>query len=258
MDRPLVFDDPLAVRIIGERAAANLPEQPRNFVAARFRAFMAARSRFAEDELADAIARGTRQYVVLGAGLDSFAYRNPYPHLRVYEVDHPATQAWKKKRLAQTGIEIPASMTFAPVDFDRETFDDGLRAAGFDESAPAFFSWLGVTMYLEPPIVLATLRSIIELNHANGVAFDYVVPRESLGIIGKIALDRLSRRVERTGEPFRGFFEPSALVKSLREMGYVHVNDLGAEEVNARYFAGRGDGLRVSGRVGRMLSARGG
>jgi methyltransferase (TIGR00027 family) len=257
LDRPLVLNDPLAVRIIGERAAANLPEQPRNFVAARFRAFMAARSRFAEDELADAFARGTRQYVVLGAGLDTFAYRNPYADLRVFEVDHPATQAWKKKRLAQTGIDIPASMTFAPVDFDRETFDEGLRAAGFDETAPAFFSWLGVTMYLEPPIVLATLRAIIELNRANGVAFDYAMPRESLGLVGKLALDRLSRRVERSGEPFRGFFEPEALVKSMREMGYAHVVDLGADEINARYFAGRNDGLRVSGRVGRMLSARG-
>lgn len=257
MDRPLVLDDPLAVRIIGERAAANLPEQPRNFVAARFRAFMAARSRFAEDELASAVARGTRQYVVLGAGLDTFAYRNPYPDVRVFEVDHPATQAWKKARLAQTGIEIPASMMFAPVDFDRETFDDGLRAAGFDDGASAFFSWLGVTMYLEPPIVLATLRAIIELNRANGVVFDYAMPRESLGLVGRLALDRLSRRVERTGEPFRGFFEPAALVPSLREMGYATIEDMGADEINARYFAARADGLRVSGKVGRLLSARG-
>ena len=257
MDRPLVFDDPLAVRIIGERAAANLPEQPRNFVAARFRAFMAARSRFAEDELAAAVARGTRQYVVLGAGLDTFAYRKPFAGLRVFEVDHPATQAWKKARLAQTGIEIPPSLTFAPVDFDRETFDEGLRAAGFDESAPAFFSWLGVTMYLDPPIVLATLRAIIELDRANGVAFDYAMPRESLGLIGRLALDRLSKRVERTGEPFRGFFEPRALVQSLRDMGYATISDMGAEEINARYFKGREDGLRVSGKVGRLLSARG-
>ena len=252
-----MLDDPLAVRIIGERAAANLPEQPRNFVAARFRAFMAARSRFAEDELAAAVGRGTRQYVVLGAGLDTFAYRNPFPELRVFEVDHPATQAWKKQRLARTGIEIPSSLTFAPVDFDRETFDDGLRAVGFDDTAPAFFSWLGVTMYLEPPIVLATLRAIVELTRANGVAFDYAVPRESLGLVGRIALDRLSRRVERTGEPFRGFFEPRALVSAMREMGYSHIEDLGAEEINARYFAGRTDGLRVSGKVGRMLAARG-
>jgi methyltransferase (TIGR00027 family) len=245
------------VRIIGERAAANLPEQPRNFVAARFRAFMAARSRFAEDELAAAVSRGTRQYVVLGAGLDTFAYRNPFPELRVFEVDHPATQAWKKKRLAQVGIEVPPSMTFAPVDFERETFDDGLRAAGFDEKSPAFFSWLGVTMYLESSVVLATLRAIIEMNRANDVAFDYAMPREALGLIGRLALDRLSRRVERTGEPFRGFFEPVTLGKALREMGYANIDDLGADEINARYFAGRADGLRVSGKIGRLLSARG-
>jgi methyltransferase (TIGR00027 family) len=138
LDQPLVFEDPLAVRIIGARAEANLPEQPKNFVAARFRAFMAARSRFAEDELRDAVARGVRQYVILGAGLDTFAYRNPYPELRVFEVDHPSTQAWKRKRLAQVGIPVPSTMTFAPVDFTRETFDDALANAGFDEGARPF------------------------------------------------------------------------------------------------------------------------
>jgi methyltransferase (TIGR00027 family) len=252
-----VFDDPLAVRIIGDRAAANLPEQPRNFVAARFRAFMAARSRFAEDELAAAVSRGTRQYVVLGAGLDTFAYRNPYPHLRVFEVDHPATQAWKRRRLSQVGISVPSSMTFAPVDFDRETFDDGLRHVGFDESAPAFFSWLGVTMYLEPDIVLGTLRAIIEMNEANGVAFDYAVPRESLGFVSRLALDAVSRRVERAGEPFRGFFDPAALVASLRSMGYKHIDDLGSAEIDARYFTGRSDKLRAGGKIGRLMGARG-
>ena len=188
LDKPLVFDDPLAVRIIGARAEANLPEQPKNFVAARFRAFMAARSRFAEDELRAAVARGVRQYVVLGAGLDTFAYRNPFPHLRVFEVDHPATQAWKRKRLAQVGIPVPSSMTFAPVDFERQTFDDGLREAGFDETAPTFFSWLGVTMYLESDIVLGIVRAIREMSATNGVVFDYAVPRESLGFVGRLAL----------------------------------------------------------------------
>ena len=169
LDKPLVFDDPLAVRIIGARAEANLPEQPKNFVAARFRAYMAARSRFAEDELRAAVARGVRQYVVLGAGLDTFAYRNPFPELKVFEVDHPATQAWKRKRLAQVGIQVPSSMTFAPVDFERETFDVGLRRVGFNEGQPTFFSWLGVTMYLDNDIVYGTFRAIREMNEANGV-----------------------------------------------------------------------------------------
>jgi methyltransferase (TIGR00027 family) len=252
-----VFDDPLAVRIIGARAEANLPEQPKNFVAARFRAFMAARSRFAEDELRAAVARGVRQYVVLGAGLDTFAYRNPFPHLRVFEVDHPATQAWKRKRLAQVGIPVPSSMTFAPVDFERQTFDDGLREAGFDETAPTFFSWLGVTMYLESDIVLGTVRAIREMGATNAVVFDYAVPRESLGFVGRLALDAVSRRVKKAGEPFRGFFAPAVLVASMREMGYSHIEDLGSAEIDARYFSGRADKLRSGAQLGRLMSARG-
>lgn len=257
LDHPLIFDDPLAIRIIGARAEANLPEQPRNFVAARFRAFMAARSRFAEDELRDAVSRGVRQYVILGAGLDTFAYRNPYPQLRVFEVDHPATQAWKRKRLAQVGIHVPPTMTFAPVDLNRETFDDGLKDAGFDESAPAFFSWLGVTMYLEPPLVLGTLRAIREMNSANGVVFDYAVPRETLGFVGRLALDAVSRRVKKAGEPFKGFFAPAELISKLREMGYSHIEDLGSAEIDARYFSDRADKLRAGGQLGRLMSARG-
>jgi len=257
LDHPLIFDDPLAIRIIGARAEANLPEQPRNFVAARFRAFMAARSRFAEDELRDAVSRGVRQYVILGAGLDTFAYRNPYPQLRVFEVDHPATQAWKRKRLAQVGIQVPSTLTFAPVDLNRETFDEGLKNAAFDESAPAFFSWLGVTMYLEPAIVLGTLRAIREMNASNAVVFDYAVPRDTLGFVGRLALDAVSRRVKKAGEPFKGFFAPADLIAKLREMGYSHIEDLGSAEIDARYFSDRTDKLRSGSQLGRLMSARG-
>ena len=257
LDNPLVFSDPFAVRIIGARAEANLPEQPKNFVAARFRAFIIARSRFAEDELAAAVSRGVKQYVVLGAGLDTFAYRNPFPELHVFEVDHPATQAWKLKRLAQAGIAVPSSMTFAPVDFERETFDDGLRKAGFNERAPTFFSWLGVTMYLDPEVVLATLRAIHEMNASNAVTFDYAVPRETLGFVGRLTLDAMSRKVAKAGEPFRGFFAPAALIASLRTMGYADIEDIGSPELDARYFSGRADSLHAKGQLGRLMSARG-
>ncbi|MEP7065880.1 MAG: class I SAM-dependent methyltransferase [Gemmatimonadota bacterium] len=257
LDTPLVFDDPLAVRIIGARAEANLPEQPKNFVAARFRAFIAARSRFAEDELRAAVSRGVRQYVILGAGLDTFAYRSPFADLRVFEVDHPATQEWKRKRLSHAGIAVPSTMTFAPVDFARETFDDGLKSAGFNENVPAFFSWLGVTMYLEPEIVYGALRAMREMNPANAVVFDYAVPRETLGIVGRLALDAVSRRVKKAGEPFKGFFAPTLLVERIREMGFTHIEDLGSDEIDARYFAGRTDKLRSGSQLGRLMSARG-
>ena len=119
-------------------------------------------------------------------------------------------------------------MTFAPADFTRETFDDGLRNVGFDENAPAFFSWLGVTMYLETDLVLGTLRAIHEMHAANGVVFDYAVPRETLGLVGRLALDAVSRRVKKAGEPFKGFFAPAELVAKLRDMGYAHIEDLGS------------------------------
>src|SRR5208337_2845591 len=133
LDHPRVLDDPLALRIIGSEAEEVLRSDPKESHAfsRAFRAFMAARSRYAEDELAHAVAHGVRQYVVLGAGLDTFAYRNPYPELRVFEVDHPATQAWKREQLEAAGIAVPASLTFVPIDFERQTLVDGLTRAGF-------------------------------------------------------------------------------------------------------------------------------
>jgi methyltransferase (TIGR00027 family) len=108
------------------------------------RAHLVARSRYAEDALATAVNRGVRQYVLLGAGLDTFAYRNPYPGLRVFEIDHPATQQWKRGLLARNGIPIPPSLTSVPVDFEQQSLERELISAGFDRAAPAFFSWLGV------------------------------------------------------------------------------------------------------------------
>src|SRR6202050_251326 len=139
--QPRVLDDPLALRIIGSEAEKALRSDPKEHHAfsRAFRAFMAARSRYAEDELACAFAQGVRQYVVLGAGLDTFAYRNPHAGLRVFEVDHPATQAWKHEQLLAAEIAIPSSLTFVPVDFERQTLGAGLDVCGFDMNAPAFF-----------------------------------------------------------------------------------------------------------------------
>src|SRR6202034_3949516 len=112
------------------------------------RAFIVARSRLAEDNLRHAVEKGVRQYVLLGAGLDTFAYRNPYPQLRVFEVDHPATQAWKRELLRENSITIPGNVRLVPVDFERQSLETELERAGFDMQAPAFFAWLGVVPYL--------------------------------------------------------------------------------------------------------------
>jgi methyltransferase (TIGR00027 family) len=259
-DHPKVLDDPIALKILGPRAIQRLEGgegMGRDRLARALRAFMAARSRYAEDELARAIGRGTAQYVVLGAGLDTFAYRNPHAEtaLRVFEVDYPATQEWKRRQLAAAEIAIPASVTFAPIDFERRTLADGLRDAGFDRGKAAFFSWLGVSMYLTEEAIDATLRFVASLPRGGGIVFDYMVPRESLGLIERMALDALSRRVESAGEPFRTSFEPKALAEQLRQTGFRSVEDLGTDEINARYFKDRGDGLRVMGNVGRLISA---
>lgn len=263
LDSPKVLDDPIALAIIGEQAARELAADNPHLGAvkaraARFmRAFIVARSRFAEDELALAVARGVKQYVVLGAGLDTFACRNPFPGVRVYEVDHPATQTWKRICLEKAQVTVPQTVEFAPVDFQNETFADALSRTQFRSDEPAFFSWLGVTMYLNPAAVFSTLRSIITLHAANGVVFDYSVPRASLNFLNKLALDVLSKRVAAAGEPFVGFFDPASLAHELRQMGYREVENLDADQINARYYAGRRDRLRVGGALTRLICACG-
>jgi methyltransferase (TIGR00027 family) len=259
-DNPKVLDDPIAVAIIGSQAAEKLKtESPEAFgkYGLAIRAIMVARSRYAEDALALSIARGATQYVILGAGLDTFAYRNPYSEsaLRVFEVDFPATQEWKRRNLQEARIATPASVTYAPVDFEHQTLAEGLRLAGFDSTKAAFFSWLGVTMYLTDDAITSTFSLIASTPPGGGVAFDYVVPLESLSWLGRIAMRAMMQRVAAAGEPFVTFLEPGALKARLLGMGFHGIEDWGAEEVNARYFSNRADKLQVMGRLGRLMSA---
>jgi methyltransferase (TIGR00027 family) len=259
-DSPRVLDDPIALPILGSDAVARLvaePSQAASLAARSVRAYMVARSRYAEDELARAIGRGARQYVILGAGLDTFAYRNPHAEaaLRVFEVDHPATQAWKRERLAAAGIRIPGSLIFAPVDFERESLSDGLEQTNFEREAVTFFSWLGVTPYLTSEAMTATLAFIASMPTGSGVVFDYALPRSSLNWLGRLIFDRLAERVAAAGEPFRLFSEPESLRGQLCRMGFTALEDLGAPELNARYFRDGPEKIRVRGRLGRLISA---
>jgi methyltransferase (TIGR00027 family) len=256
-DQPRVLDDPLALRIIGDEAAAALRSNPKenHGFARAFRAFMAARSRFAEDELARALAQGVNQYVVLGAGLDTFAYRNPYVGLRVFEVDHPATQGWKREQLQAAGIAVPPDLTFVPIDFERQTLADGLAQSGFDARAAAFFSWLGVTPYLTHEACMTTFDVIARMPSGSGVVFDFAVDRKLLNLGQRMALDALSRRVAAAGEPFQLFFDPVQLQGELKKLGFHRTELLQGQQINTRYFQGRADGLRVSGGVGHLMAA---
>ena len=256
-DNPTVLDDPLALRIIGTEAAEELRSSRREShgFSRAFRAFMAVRSRYAEDQIAQAVAHGVKQCVVLGAGLDTFAFRNPHPALHVFEVDHPATQVWKRNQLEAASISIPASLTFVPLDFERQILADELRQAGFRESEPAFFSWLGVTPYLTHAAFTATLSFIAKMPAGSGVVFDFAIDRKLLNFGQRIALDVLANRVAAAGEPFQLFFDPAKLQEELKGLGFRRTEFLDREQLNARYFNDRTDGLRVRGGLGHLMGA---
>ena len=254
-DHPPVLDDPIAVRLIGNEYARDM-ERAQHRVARDFRAYMAARSRYAEDHLAAAVRAGVGQYVVLGAGLDTFAYRNPFPGLRVYEVDFPATQEWKRALLAEAGIAEPANLTYVPLDFEHRTLAEGLAGAGFDAARPAFFGWLGVVPYLTHAAFRATLDAIAALPAGTGVTFDYALEPETLTAARRAIFERLSRRLIDAGEPLRLFFNPDALEQELRGAGFARWEQADTERLNELYFCGRADGLKLSPvRIGVLATA---
>jgi methyltransferase (TIGR00027 family) len=255
-DSPLVFDDPIAVPILGSQY---LPEVYRTATklhkpfSVALRAFLVARSRYAEDTLAQAVAAGVTQYVLLGAGLDTFAYRNPYPNLHVYEVDHPTTQAWKRDLLVQSNVPVPANLTYAPVDFEQQSLAAQLLTAGFNPTTPTVFAWLGVVPYLTHEAFRSTLSFIASQPAGTGIVLDYGQPRHVLPFFEQLAHDSLASRVVLAGEPFRLFFTPSEIAAELG--AFFSIEDLGSPEINERYFANRTDKLAVRGSAGRLLSA---
>lgn len=255
VDTPPVFADPLALRIVGAEAADELRKGRDHHAMAEImplRLFIATRSRFTEDTLAEAYAAGVRQYVILGAGLDTFAYERarPFAELSIFEIDHPATQGWKRARLKEASIAVPDSVTYAPVDFERDTLASGLARAGFDSARPTFFAWLGVTPYLTHDAIMGTLSFIASLKPGSGVVFDYA-EKPSVESAGFRAM---AARVAAIGEPFRSLLDPAELAKSLNHLGFTRIEDFGGERLNARYFSGRADGARLAGR-GHLMRA---
>jgi methyltransferase (TIGR00027 family) len=173
----------------------------------------------------------------------------------VFEVDHPATQAWKRSRLEEAGIPLPVDLTYAPVDFEEQTLADGLRDAGYDPSQSAFFSWLGVTMYLTTQGVKTTLRFIASAPAGSGVVFDYTVFPSLLDPDQRLMFNDMVKRVDWVREPWQMFFHPAELKKDLLAMGFRYVKDIGPAEINARYFEDRTDRLRV-GRLAHIMDVR--
>ncbi|KIZ40176.1 MULTISPECIES: SAM-dependent methyltransferase [Rhodopseudomonas] len=247
LDHGAIFSDPLAVRILGGDAAQLMRDAEADPWRQRLRWFIAMRSRLAEDALkAAAEQRGVRQLVVLGAGLDTFAYRRVVDGLRVFEVDHPQTQIWKRQRLADASIALPDMLCFVPVDFERDGLSEALAAAGFKAAEPAFFSWLGVVPYLTEEAIFATLGLIGRLPGGAEVVFDYVNPSASRAapagsdaIAAETARQALKDRVAELGEPIHSYFETDILCARLAQLGFDGVADFGPEQLAARFFPGR-------------------
>ena len=262
--KPLVLDDPLAVTILGEDAAEHIladREKHESPFGRAMRAYMVARSRYAEDRLTEAVAAGVRQYVVLGAGLDTSAYRSPHisPHigapLRMYEIDHPATQLWKHRLLAEAAIAVPDALRYAAVDFECESMPGKLADVGFDHATPACFSWLGVTPYLTIEAFRETLRHVAGVAAGTSLTFEYAIDRSLLNEQERAGLELLMARVAKVGEPFQLFFTPEQIQAELREAGFSRVEALTPQQMNERYFQDRADGLQLFGRSAWIVTA---
>jgi len=247
-DDPKIFQDPLAFSLSGvESEAALLATHEATPAGHALRAFATLRQRYTEEALGDALARGVAQYVMLGAGLDSFAYRRRdlADVVRVFEVDHPATQQWKRARLRALHIALPSNLTFVPLDFEQHTLAEGVQAGGLRPEIPTFVSWLGVTMYLTDAAVFETLRYVASLAPGSEIVFQYVLPEPLLNDEGRQLLATIQANVAARGEPFVTLFEPTTLAARVQELGFTQVWDFGPEEADARYFAGRTDGLHT-------------
>ncbi len=259
---PKIFRDDLALRFSGADSEASLRETINAMlgeVAAKAgpdaaqksfrvaRASMLMRSRYTEDALGLAMARGITCYVILGAGLDSFAWRRTdlAAAIQVFEIDHPASQRWKQRRLQKLGIGRPPNLTFLPIDFERQTLVNGLREGGYPLEKPAFISWLGVTQYLTREAVIGTLKEVATLARGTEISFTFIVPQALWAGDGQRMFPIAVASTAASGEPWISFFEPAELASQLKELGFNRVAHFSPDDANDRYFSGRTDGLRI-------------
>jgi methyltransferase (TIGR00027 family) len=247
---PRILTDPVVVGLVDDATRERIEARREELTTPamkRQRSLVVVRARFAEDELAAATTRGVLQYVILGAGLDTFAYRCPpfAEGVRIFEVDQPATQAWKRQLFTAAGTAPPPNLTWAPIDFEQRSLIEGLAAAGFDTTQPAFFSWLGVTQYLTLPAIEATLGSIASLPHKSGVAMTIVVPDDEVTGLDLELLQFSAQLASSVGEPWRTRLRAPDVCAWLSSLGFSDVFHLTPEESAARYFGDRSDGLQV-------------
>ena len=237
LDNASILADPLALRILGDDIAVSLDYARAHASGPRLRWFIAARSRIAEEALTDAVNAGATQLVVLGAGLDTLAYRTLFAdRLRIFEVDFPATQARKREMLAAAAIAVPATLSYVGIDFERQTLAEALGAAGFAAPERSFFSWLGVVPYLTEAAIFSTLGYIARLEGGAGVVFDYVNPAASVPPASRAANQALAERAAAAGERFQSYLDTAPLCAKMSAVGFRHIDDVGPDRIAARFF----------------------
>jgi methyltransferase (TIGR00027 family) len=247
---PKILDDPIAPLLIDLASETNKAyiarvESMTSPVKSPFRAGFIMRSRYTEDCLAESLVRGVRQYVILGAGLDTFAYRQPAwdSSIRIYEVDHPASQAWKRECLEAAKVRVPGNLAFTPIDFETTSLREGLTAGGFDFRARSFFSLLGVTPYLTAEAIESILRFVQTLPHGSEIVFEFIVPDDLMPADEAGVFAAIASFVARRGEPWLTRLRPAELKSRLTALGFSQVDHLSPQAANERYFRGRRDDL---------------
>lgn len=251
---PVIFADTLAGSLLGEQASELLSYHRRHgshLVLASARGQATCRSRYTEDSLAAAVERGIAQYVLLGAGLDSFAYRSPLAaQVTTFEVDHPATQAWKREQLDAAGITAVGPVTFVPFDFERQEAEAGagslarsLAASGFDPTRPALVSWLGVTVYLTTEAIESALAAVGGLTAGTELVTDYMLPAGLRDGTGESYVEQVAPVAASRGEPWLTFLAPADLAAMLTRLGFCVVRDLGQRDIGGPDLWQRNDAL---------------
>jgi methyltransferase (TIGR00027 family) len=247
---PKIFDDPISPLLIDPASdsykaiVAYLDSESRS-VKSPFRVVFIMRSRYTEDCLAESLARGVRQYVLLGAGLDTFAYRQPAwaSALQIYEVDHPASQEWKREQLESARIETPSNLTFAPIDFETTSLREGLVAAGFDVRVTSVLSLLGVTQYLTAEAIETIFKFARSLPQGSEIVFEVIVPDDLMPAGEAAVFSAAAAMSAERGEPWLTRLRPAELQSRLTELGFSQVAHLSPQAANERYFNGRHDDL---------------
>jgi methyltransferase (TIGR00027 family) len=246
---PQVLEDEIGLQLAGPDDGWRDRPDMHPAGTSRFRAAIVARARFIEDLVAEQAGRGVAQYVILGAGLDTFAQRRPEiaARLRVFEVDQPGPQAWKRQRLIELGFGIPEWLRLVPVDFEAGgSWWEQLIAAGFDPGQPAVVVSTGVSMYLTKDSNAATLRQLAGLAPASTLAMTFLLPAEFLDDDDRPGFQVAERGARAAGTPFISFYTPDEMLALAREAGFKDAEIVAGTLLTERYFAGRTDGLRPS------------